>query len=392
MNLEKLRSRIKPINIEDYDEKYKTLNHLEKSYWDMIKVRHGVLFLTSKPGIAKSAIMREIAFRLGLEYEDFRLTQSDETDFKIPYKNDIQLDGETLTVSSYTVPEWAINANKKPTLIHFEELNRASLYVRNAALQILLERQVGGYKLNENVFMVASGNLGEEDDTEVDEFDSALNGRLIHKRHVLEVSDWLEFFAYDNIHPDIIDYIKSNPSKIYDESKNENIKAYASPRTWTMLSDFIINNFHEIKDGQFKLKPSDEYLGRLAEDGASYIGKTIQHFLRYLRDRKRVNAQDIIERFNKVEPIIEKWNEKGQRDRYSEVLEQLVNDIDYDKVGKDGIENLIGFMNLISSEERVKIMCDFIDKMTDVVTDSTEHLNFKKIIEAFPQEEKAIIE
>ena len=37
----------------------------------------------------------------------------------------------------YTVKR-AFKSNLKPTLIHFEELNRASQHVRNAALQILL--------------------------------------------------------------------------------------------------------------------------------------------------------------------------------------------------------------------------------------------------------------
>lgn len=387
MSLEK---RIKPIPIKDYAQKYETLNHIEKTYWDMIKVRHGVLFITSKPGIAKSAIIREIAEKLGLVYKDFRLTQSDETDFKIPFKDEMEINGETLTVSSYTVPKWSIEANSKPTLIHFEELNRASLYVRNASLQILLERQIGDYMLNENIFMVASGNLGEEDDTEVDEFDSALNGRLIHKRHVLETTDWLEFFANDNVHPDIRDYIKSNPDKLYRESGGKT-KAYASPRTWTMLSDYIINNYHEYKDGEFRLLDSEHYIKDLAENGVCYIGTTIQNFLRYLDDRKKVNALDIIKNFKKVKPIIEEWSEKGYRDRYSEIINTL-SEWDYNKVNDSGVENIVSFMKMISSEERTKMLVVLLHNLEQIDEKSKKTLNVKKIIDSFPEEEKLILE
>jgi hypothetical protein len=34
-----------------------------------------------------------------------------------------------------------------------------------------------------------SGNLGDEDGTDVEEFDSALNNRLIHINHTLDVQE-----------------------------------------------------------------------------------------------------------------------------------------------------------------------------------------------------------
>ncbi len=91
----------------------------------------------------------------------------------------------------HVVPEWAIKANMKPSIIHFEELNRSTLQVRNAALQLLLEREIGAFfKFNKNVFMLSSGNLGEEDGTDVEEFDQALNNRLIHYTHDMPFPEW----------------------------------------------------------------------------------------------------------------------------------------------------------------------------------------------------------
>jgi MoxR-like ATPase len=103
--------------------------------------KYGVLNITSKPGVAKSAIGRSIADKMGFAYSDIRLSMVDETDVGLyPSLSEIDMDGEMVKCLDFVVPRWAVEANKRPTIIHFEELNRASQQVRNAALQILLER------------------------------------------------------------------------------------------------------------------------------------------------------------------------------------------------------------------------------------------------------------
>jgi hypothetical protein len=57
-----------------------------------------------------------------------------------------------------------------------------------------------------------SGNLGDEDGTDVEEFD-ALNNRLIHINHTLDVQ-WLGDYAEENCHPMITSYIKTHPENV----------------------------------------------------------------------------------------------------------------------------------------------------------------------------------
>jgi hypothetical protein len=40
--------------------------------------------------------------------------------------SEIDMDGEMVKCLDFVVPRWAVEANKRPTIIHFEELNRAS--------------------------------------------------------------------------------------------------------------------------------------------------------------------------------------------------------------------------------------------------------------------------
>ena len=133
-------------------DKLDQLTTKEKEYLAIMWPKYGVLNITSKPGVAKSAIGLSIANKLGMRYIDIRLSMVDETDVGLyPAVSEIVVDGKSIKCLDFVVPRWAIEANRQPTIIHFEELNRASQQVRNAALQILLERCIG---MDFNFFML----------------------------------------------------------------------------------------------------------------------------------------------------------------------------------------------------------------------------------------------
>lgn len=249
----------------DFNERLKKLTPKELTYFYLMRGQLGVPFLKSKPGVAKSAITRSIANKLGLQYVDIRLSMADETDMQFP--NLTHNKELNCHVIEHAIPEWAVMANQRPTLIHFEELNRAPLAVRNAALQILLERGIGPkFKFNQDVYMISSGNLGEEDGTDVEEFDSALNNRIIPINHSLTIQEWLDWGENTVIHPDITSFIKFYGDYFY-KGPNENSQSYASPRSWHMLSEFIVKNF----GGGPKIDPSTVVMGKSKSTGAEVI-------------------------------------------------------------------------------------------------------------------------
>ena len=96
-----------------------TLTARERKYFMTMWPKSGVLYITSKPGIAKSAIARTIAEKMGFRYMDMRLSMSEESDFKFPFLKDANYDGKDIKVSGYAVPEWAFESNQQPTIIHF---------------------------------------------------------------------------------------------------------------------------------------------------------------------------------------------------------------------------------------------------------------------------------
>lgn len=344
---------------------FNLLTPRQELYFRIMWSKSGVLYIQSKPGIAKSAISRTIAQKLGFAYYDLRLSMLDETDVGL-YPNLENIDG--VKCLDFVVPRWAVEANKRPTIIHFEEMNRASLQVRNAALQILLERSIGvNFKFNDNVLMMSSGNLGDEDGTDVEEFDNALNNRLIFIKHTLSPQEWFDDFASKNVHNVVTSYIKAYPERLY-QDPTENTKAYATPRSWTFLSDFIIRNFG--KDAS----PRD-FLPILQEVAHGFIGNTAQRFLQYCHEMVNITIKDIIDRFDEVKPELAKYN----RDKNSELI-QALKSFDINKLNKKQLANITSFLRTVSEDERVAYLLYIVDE-TD-----TDTLLVKQFLKQFTEE------
>lgn len=340
------------------------LTEKEKKYFAIMWAKYGVLFISSKPGVAKSAIGRSIAEKMGFAYLDMRLSMSDESDFKYPYLEDGMFDGKPIKVSGYAVPKWAYEANQRPTLIHFEELNRAPQFVRNAALQILLEREIGEFKFNSNVIMMASGNLGDEDGTDVEEFDSALNNRLIHIPHSLSVDEWLGDFAADGCHKLITSFIKAHPEQMYKTS--ENTKGYATPRSWTMLSKFITENWG------MDASPR-EFLPLLKEVASGYVGNSAMKFIQYCEDMLNISIQDVLNDYDRIKKDLEKYN----RDKNSELIQSL-KEIDITKLSDKQLDNCVKFLNNVGDDEKTAYLLYVLDNIADVT-----HPKMKKFLLKF---------
>lgn len=343
---------------------FNTLTERQKKYFRIMRAQSGVLFITAEPGVAKSAIMKRIASKLGMKYFDIRLSMIDEIDVGLfPYRNDMEIDyndgsqetvKKLISVMSYAIPEWAVRANQEPTIIHFEELNRAPLAVRNAALQILLERAIGtSFKFNDNVFMVSSGNLGDADGTDVEEFDRALNNRLIHVSHTLTLPEWISDFADEHVHPVIVSFLKDNEEHFlhsFDEKRSKESAAYATPRSWTFLSDYIVSNYG--MDSSIR-----EWVGDMREISSSYVGSgASQRFIRFLDESLRFGVRDILDRYDEIKSQLKQIT----RDKKSELLNALKG-MDMNTLTQKQKDNVKNFILILSEDEAVSFILKLLD-------------------------------
>jgi len=385
-----------------FPEGFEALSDREKKYFKMMNPKSGVLFISSAPGYAKSAIMRSIANKIGYQYFDIRLSMIDETDVGLyPALDEEMIDGSPQKMLAHVAPKWAYKANEKPTIIHFEELNRSTLQVRNAALQILLEREIGAFfKFNTNVLMCSSGNLGEEDGTDVEEFDQALNNRLIHYEHTMPYTEWVEQYAYKNVCPVITQFLKVQTEHYYKKpdqrnTTNKTSKAYATPRSWTFLSDYIFENFGEwvektdvngeiIRDASgapelFKKFPNIRtWINDLKEIGHSYVGASNAAFVRYCEDTLRITLDDVLDRYDDIISDIKNFS----RDKKSELLANM-KERSISALKPKQVENLIKFLQTISEDEIVGYLLHVLDTEYSLTDDNKGSDDANKKAEKF---------
>ena len=317
----------------------------------MIKLtaeNNAVPFLMGKPGIGKTAIIRQIAQELGWQLIDLRLSTMDETNMgEFPYLND---QGDYKSVD-FAIPNWANQSNMQPTLIFFDELNRAPQNIIAAALKILREREIGtAFKFNSEVYMVAAGNLGAEDGTQVEDLDSAMTGRLARIDYELPFVTWKKDFADEHVNPYIVSFIETNIEWYYKFS--EEGKAYPSPRSWENISKFVGNESTNLS----------QILSDVIEVGDSYIGNGSASFIYWLEEQisngNKLTLKAVLNDFDNIKSLLVQAGTIKNSEISSKVTIDMIlewNDKQY--------QNFIKYMLILSDEVKTIIMSKIIDKV-----------------------------
>lgn len=328
------------------------LTKKELNYFRVMAGQYLVLFLKGRPGGAKSAIVKSIADKLNMTYIDLRLPTKDETDLGvypvITHEKHTNQQGDEITIPvvNHGLPDWAWMTRDKSRnfLINFEELNRASQGVLDASLGVLLERRVGhNFIFGDNVFMVATGNLGQEDGTTVNELDTATKGRLVTVLHDTDAVQWVMDYAEANVHPDIVKYIKDHAQDYYPHIKENDKDVITSGRSWDGLSKAIINNFG--KDSTI-----DDYREFVMTMGGSYVGTRAVRFIEYMEENKRFTLTDV------KKGVIKKYD-KVNRDNMAEIAKDLVAE-GVSNLNKKEFKNVVEFARALDPDVLTGVVLD----------------------------------
>ena len=196
-----------------------------------------VPMLRGSPGLGKSDIVHGIARENNFEVIDMRLSQSDPTDLNGFPKFTGDRAGyapmDTFPLETDELPE-----GKNGWVLFLDEFNSAPLSVQAAAYKLVLDRRVGKFKLHDRVFIVCAGNK-EDDGAIVNETSTAMQSRLVHMELVVDLPEWLNWAAKNDISPMITSYLQFKPDHIYTFKPNHEDLTYACPRTWAFANKLM---------------------------------------------------------------------------------------------------------------------------------------------------------
>jgi len=232
-------------------------------------VKHQIpLMLWGPPGIGKSSIVHQIVSELGCNVEDLRLAQLEPTDLRgVPMPNRESGRAEWYLPAFW--PERSKEAGEReagrdedgnpimvsykagecpdgPGIIFLDEIEKAPVSVKNAALQLVLDRKIGAYKLPDDWAMICAGNR-EEDNCFSQPLGDALSNRMTHIEVEADVIVWSEWARNHGVVDDIIAFLTFRQDLLIQQTDDH---AFPTPRSWDMASRLI----KEVKPGSREQK------------------------------------------------------------------------------------------------------------------------------------------
>lgn len=194
-------------------------------------------FLWGAPGVGKSSIVKQIAKAKNIGFIDLRLALMDPTDLKgIPF-----YDKESH--SALWAPP-AFLPIEGEGILFLDELNSAPPSVQASAYQLILDRQVGEYKLPDGWAIVSAGNR-ESDRGVTYRMPSPLANRFVHFEMDVDVDDW-KFWAYGvGLDERIISYISYKNEHLFTFDAKSDSKSFATPRSWEYVDKILKSDIAE---------------------------------------------------------------------------------------------------------------------------------------------------
>ena len=202
------------------------------------------IMLWGAPGVGKSQSVREIAKII----EDRTDKKVNIVDVRLLLFNPIDLRGIPTTDKNKENAIWLKpkifdmdESDKVVNILFLDEISSCTPAVQAAAYQITLDRTIGEHKLPDNCIVIAAGNR-LNDKSVVSKMPKALANRLMHIEVEIDVDSWIKWAKENNINDTVIKFISNNKQYLMnDNSYNDNL-AYATPRTWEMVSKIVTNS------------------------------------------------------------------------------------------------------------------------------------------------------
>ena len=191
-------------------------------------VRKPVL-LRGRHGIGKSTVVYQYAAQQDMEVVERRASQMTEGDLVgLPSIDD--------NSTTFNPPDWFKAACDRPVVLFLDEVDRATLEVRQGIFELTDSRKLNGHTLHPDTLVFAAVNGGEHGaQYQVGEMDPAELDRWTVFDIEPSVEDWLSWAKDSEVSAEIWNFINQNRNHLEHTDDFEPNKVYPSRRSWERL-------------------------------------------------------------------------------------------------------------------------------------------------------------
>jgi hypothetical protein len=196
------------------------------------------IFIWGTMGVGKSDLVRQISKkRKYTKVVDIRCATMPPDEWKIPF---VDLEKQLV---KYLVNQMLPTDPNAKELIYLDEVNASAPMIQGMLYQFVLDRQIAEYKLPKNCDIILSGNRASDKGV-VNSMPSPLRNRMLHINLVPEFKAWKDFMIENKGHGDVIAFNEWQKGKYLHtfDGKDQGQIAFASPRSWVMVSDILKSN------------------------------------------------------------------------------------------------------------------------------------------------------
>lgn len=297
-------------------------------------VRKPVL-LRGRHGIGKSTVVYQYAAQQNMEVVERRASQMTEGDL-------VGLPSIEADSTRFNPPDWFKAACDRPVVLFLDEVDRATLEVRQGIFELTDSRKLNGHKLHDDTLIFAAVNGGEHGaQYQVGEMDPAELDRWTVFDIEPSVEDWLAWANDSGISQEIFNFINQNRTHLEHTDDFEPNKVYPSRRSWERL-DQCLSQAGLLEDASPTLfNLTSAFVGF---EAAVAFNDFIQNY-----DRQ-VSVNDIL-----IEGDFAKLADFGINDHTAIIDKFEAEETFKDELPQDQIDNLARYFIMLPSEVAMKL-------------------------------------
>jgi hypothetical protein len=297
-------------------------------------VRKPVL-LRGRHGIGKSTVVYQFADSKNMEVVERRASQMTEGDL-------VGLPSVDNNSTRFNPPDWFKAACDRPVVLFLDEVDRATLEVRQGIFELTDSRKLNGHKLHDDTLIFAAVNGGEHGaQYQVGEMDPAELDRWTVFDIEPSVEDWLSWASDSGISQEVFNFVNQNRAHLEHTDDFEPNKVYPSRRSWERLDQCLAQAglLEEASPALFNLTAA--FVGF---EAAVAFNDFVQNY-----DRQ-VSTEDIL-----IKGDFTKLADFGINDHTAIIDKFEAENTFKDELPQDQIDNLARYFIMLPSEVAMKL-------------------------------------